>query len=105
MFDSSVAPLFDVNVSSGNRNCDNVTISIAGRENKELNLDNVHTVFLVYSRCCQTYYSKLTSNFYSRSERSTFHNIWYGLGPDCLAYWSECGLRSRVIEAPVLIYS
>ncbi len=45
MFDSSVAPLFDVNVSSANWNCDNVTIAIAGGENKELKLDNVHTLF------------------------------------------------------------
>lgn len=45
MFDSSVAPLLDVNVSSTNWNCDNVTVAIAGRENKELELDNVHTLF------------------------------------------------------------
>lgn len=39
MFDSFVAPLFDVNVGSTNRNCDNVAVSIAGRGNKELDLD------------------------------------------------------------------
>lgn len=44
MFDSSVAPLFDVNVSCANRNCDNVAVSIADREKKELGLDNIHTL-------------------------------------------------------------
>lgn len=46
MFDSSMAPLFDVNVSSANRNCDNVAVSIAGGESKELDLDNIH-IFLL----------------------------------------------------------
>lgn len=45
VFDSSMAPLLDVNVSSTDRNCDNVTVAIAGRKNKELDLDNVHTLF------------------------------------------------------------
>lgn len=45
MSDSSVAPLFDVNVSCANGNCDNVAVSIADREKKELGLDNIHTLF------------------------------------------------------------
>lgn len=40
MLDSPVAPLFDVNVGSTDRNRDNVTVSIAGRERKDL--DNIH---------------------------------------------------------------
>lgn len=41
MFDSSLAPLFDVNISGANGNCDNVTVSITGREKKELDLEHV----------------------------------------------------------------
>lgn len=40
MLDSPVAPLFDVNVGGTDRNRDNVTVSIAGRERKDLG--NIH---------------------------------------------------------------
>lgn len=38
MFDSSVASLFDVDVSGTNGNCDNVTVSIAVTEKWDLDL-------------------------------------------------------------------
>lgn len=55
MFDSSEAPLFDVNISSTNRNCDNVTVSIAVRGNKELELDNIPATFSSFKEMVQQF--------------------------------------------------